>query len=82
MFLQQHPNVDINPRRPPPSDRRYYANGCWVVNFYHQKYKQYGKYPFGILTMIAYWAETQIFGGLLLFDRGESGLEVGQIRHG
>lgn len=46
------------------------------VKFYHRSYTLVKHYPFGILNVVGYWAETQVFGGVLLFDRGDSGLEV------
>lgn len=41
---------------------------CW--------YLYYGDYPFGTSDMAGYWAEDRIFGGVVLFERGESGKEV------
>lgn len=34
------------------------------------------QYPHGLADVAAYWAEDRIFGGVLLFDRGESGQEA------
>lgn len=33
-------------------------------------------YPNGLADVVGYWAEARIFGGVVLFDRGESELEV------
>lgn len=46
------------------------------VDFYHLSYREYEQYPFGLLNVVGYWAETQILGGVLIFDRGETGFEV------
>ena len=43
---------------------------------YHNFYVRFQNYPFGLLDVVGYWAETQLFGGVLLFDRGHSGYEV------
>lgn len=43
---------------------------------YHHDYIDYEQYPLGIADMVGYWAEYQIFGGVVLFDRGGSGKEV------
>ena len=37
----------------------------------------YHKYPFGLLDMIGYWMETQIFGGVILVEHDGSDCEVG-----
>ena len=50
----------------------------FYVDFYHTRYKRYEYYPLGLLSVVGYWAETQIFGGVLLFDHGDSDLEVCQ----
>ncbi len=71
-----HPDMNIMPSKPPrgyrppvhPTDRFY-------VDF-HDCYVQFEDYPFGLLDVIGYWAETQLFGGVLLIDRGYSGSEV------
>lgn len=44
--------------------------------FFNIHYRAYEQYPFGIADMAGYWAEDRIFGGVVLFDRGESGKEV------
>ncbi|KAJ4417539.1 hypothetical protein N0V82_006098 [Gnomoniopsis sp. IMI 355080] len=44
--------------------------------FFHSDYEQYELYPNGLAEAAGYWAEDQIFGGVVLFDRGESGVEA------
>lgn len=39
-------------------------------------YRFHEEYPHGLADVAAYWAEDRIFGGVFLFDRGESGTEV------
>lgn len=33
-------------------------------------------YPNGVADLAGYWAEDRIFGGVFVFDRGQSGTEV------
>jgi hypothetical protein len=40
------------------------------------RYDDPNQYPDGLADVAAYWAEDQIFGGIVLFDRGETGTEV------
>lgn len=42
----------------------------------HMDYRFYEQYPMGISDMVGYWAEYRIFGGVVLFDRGESEEEL------
>ncbi|KAK5662340.1 hypothetical protein OQA88_8249 [Cercophora sp. LCS_1] len=44
--------------------------------FYHNNYQDFDQYPNGLADLVGYWAEARIFGGVILFDRGESGTEV------
>ncbi|KAK7433028.1 hypothetical protein QQZ08_000501 [Neonectria magnoliae] len=55
--------------------------------FYHQAYRLKERYPNGIGDIVGYWAEIRILGGVVLFDRGQSGFECKDIylhsdRHG
>ena len=46
--------------------------GNWphlAVDLYHGDYLQYSDYPHGLLDAIGYWTETQIFGGVVIFDQ-------------
>lgn len=36
-------------------------------------YSMSGRYPHGSLDVVGYWAETYIFGGVVVFDRGQRG---------
>ncbi|KAF1988960.1 hypothetical protein K402DRAFT_11778 [Aulographum hederae CBS 113979] len=44
--------------------------------FVHAGYSNLEEYPNGVGDIVGYWVENQIFGGVVVFDRGESGTEV------
>lgn len=46
------------------------------TDLFHQGYGRHTKYPHGVASMVGYWAEWAIFGGVVLFHRGKSGKEV------
>lgn len=54
-------------------ERLYLPPYTW---FWHGEYTNSDEYPNGIADMVGYWTETQIFGGVVVFDRGESDEEV------
>lgn len=37
------------------------------------------QYPDGVADLVGYWAEDQIFGGVVLFERGSPEEEVGRL---
>ncbi|KAL2758159.1 hypothetical protein ACRALDRAFT_2119270 [Sodiomyces alcalophilus JCM 7366] len=39
--------------------------------FLHPAYDAFDQYPRGVADMVGYWAESRLFGGVVLFDRGE-----------
>ena len=43
---------------------------------FHPDYVHFDNYPRGLLDVVGYWAEAQVFGGVLLFDRSNSGSQV------
>lgn len=45
--------------------------------FAHGPYIAVDQYPNGAADTVGYWAEARIFGGVVVFDRGEDGSEVG-----
>lgn len=47
--------------------------------FYHVNYMDYEQYPHGLADVAGYWAEDRVFGGIAVFDRGESGIEVSAL---
>jgi hypothetical protein len=42
------------------------------TDFYHTEYRDWEQYPQGVADMVGYWAEFELFGGVVLFDRGDS----------
>lgn len=40
------------------------------------EYADAERYPEGVADVTGYWAENWIFGGVVVFSRGESGAEV------
>jgi hypothetical protein len=44
--------------------------------FSHLAFEEHTQYPEGIADVVGYWAENRILGGVVLFDRGESGNQV------
>jgi hypothetical protein len=44
--------------------------------FFHTSYTCFDQYPRGLVDVVGYWAEGQIFGGVVVFDRGETESEV------
>ncbi|KAK8165331.1 hypothetical protein BKA80DRAFT_81430 [Phyllosticta citrichinensis] len=47
--------------------------------FYHADYLHWSQYPQGIADCVGYWTENRILGGVVIFDRGESGLEYNDL---
>ncbi|KAK0392278.1 hypothetical protein NLU13_1774 [Sarocladium strictum] len=45
------------------------------THFLHASYTDSDMYPNGVADMAGYWAEDRIVGGVVLFDRGDSGHE-------
>lgn len=39
--------------------------------FAHGSYCEFERYPKGVADMVGYWAESRIFGGVVVFDRGD-----------
>ncbi|KAK1766304.1 hypothetical protein QBC33DRAFT_579124 [Phialemonium atrogriseum] len=40
--------------------------------FFHRFYERHEQYPMGVADVVGYWSEGRIFGGVVVFDRGES----------
>ncbi|OGM39285.1 hypothetical protein ABOM_012051 [Aspergillus bombycis] len=40
--------------------------------FCHSEYLDHDQYPLKVSDVVGYWAEKQVFGGTVLFDRGET----------
>ncbi|KAH6895895.1 hypothetical protein B0T10DRAFT_587445 [Thelonectria olida] len=46
------------------------------VAFFHRRFNFLQRYPNGLADVVGYWAEGKIFGGAIVFDRGETEQEV------
>ncbi|KAI1331896.1 hypothetical protein F5Y16DRAFT_359527 [Xylariaceae sp. FL0255] len=67
-------------QRKAAGDERYvYYDDQPPTAFYHRSYCDYEQYPRGVPDVVGYWAETKIFGGVVLFDRGKSETECNEI---
>ena len=60
---------------------QFYRSDRFHINFYHTNYQRFEDYPFGLLNVVGYWAEAQLFGGVVLFERAESDHEVQSMLH-
>lgn len=49
--------------------RRFYSDGKLPTLFIHKQYRDIEQYPNGAADIVGYWAEAEIFGGVVLFDR-------------
>ena len=81
VFASSHPNTQIKP--PKPREGHFWQfrqTDHFYVDFYHTGYRLFDRYPFGLLNVVGYWAEAELLGGVVLFERGESGSEVHLIR--
>lgn len=71
-----HPETDIVPEKPLGGHLRAFGGTEYFYVDFHNDYIHLEDYPFSLLDVVGYWAETQLFGGILLFDRRDSGSEV------
>jgi hypothetical protein len=51
----------------------------WPTDLMHDEYYYFQQYPKGVADVVGYWAEYHLFGGVVLFDRGESGKDVSMV---
>lgn len=47
--------------------------------FFVGRYAASDTYPNGVADVVGYWVEHHIFGGVVLFDRGESEQEASKV---
>lgn len=59
-----------------PRDMGRWDSYRYPTAFCHTFYTAVEQYPNGVADVVGYWAEARIFGGVMLFDRGESETEV------
>lgn len=77
LFRSFHSDTNIRPPEPPQGHfYQFRMTDHFYVDFYHTNYRLFDRYPFGLLSVVGYWAEAEIFGGVVLFERGESGSGV------
>lgn len=76
LYASSRKNVEIKPPWLPGGHSRLFdRTDEFFVNFYHTNYRLFEKYPFGLLDVVGYWAEAEIFGGVVLFEHeGSSGV--------
>ena len=77
LYASSHLDMDVKPPEPKGGwHNLFHATDGFYVDFYHVKYRRFQRYPFGLLNVVGYWAETQIFGGVLVFEHEEDGSGV------
>lgn len=77
IYASFHPDTNIMPPEPPEGHEwQFRMTDHFYVDFYHTNYRLFDNYPFGLLNVVGYWAEAAILGGVVLFERVESGSEV------
>ncbi|KAK4224907.1 hypothetical protein QBC38DRAFT_283397 [Podospora fimiseda] len=76
-----HKHSDYEKWRDEAQDRPLHDPSNWYrpyiapTPFYHRRYIDFDQYPNDIADIVGYWAEARIFGGVVVFNRGESGNE-------
>ncbi|KAJ3546444.1 hypothetical protein NM208_g1995 [Fusarium decemcellulare] len=63
------PTNELVAWRPSEENEDFYPNGYPPTLFWHPWYHDYDQYPEGVADIAGYWAESRIFGGVVLFDR-------------
>lgn len=72
IYASKHEDMDVNPPEPPGGHLpQFHHTDGYYVNFYHTEYKRFEDFPFGLLNVVGYWAETELFGGVVLSERSE-----------
>ena len=79
VYVTYHKDLDIRPPKPPEGHAyQFDLTDHFYVDFYHTNYKRFDDYPLGLMDVVGYWAETELLGGVALFEREKSGLAVRQ----
>lgn len=77
VYASHHEDLEIKPPMPPGGHHlRFHLTDDFYVKFYHTSYQRFDDYPFGLLSVVGYWAEAELFGGVVLLEREKSGLGV------
>ncbi|KAF6227183.1 hypothetical protein HO133_008625 [Letharia lupina] len=77
IYASFHPDTKIMP--PEPREGHFWqfrTTDHFYVDFYHTNYRRFQRYPFGLLNVVGYWAEAELFGGVVLFERVESSSKI------
>ncbi|KAK8030214.1 hypothetical protein PG993_011505 [Apiospora rasikravindrae] len=75
----RHKDDGVHDWKPPESDELYWEfhpSGPLPTMFQHAWYIDYDQYPEGVADMAAYWAESRIMGGVVLFDRRDPAADL------
>ncbi|TQW06614.1 hypothetical protein IF2G_06036 [Cordyceps javanica] len=72
----RHTQEEYERWRDEPRDRNRWDWYRAPTAFCHRSYLASEQYPNGIADVVGYWAEARIFGGVVVFDRGETDTEV------
>ena len=80
LYASFHPDTNIRPPEPLGGHLwQFHDSNHFYVDFYHTGYRVFEHYPFSLLNVVGYWAEAELFGGVVLFEHVESGSEVHSI---
>lgn len=63
LYTTSHPDINIYPK-----ERLFTQHSHYAADLYHWLHRLATRYPYGLADVIGYWAETQIFGGVVLFE--------------
>ncbi|KAH7174466.1 uncharacterized protein B0J16DRAFT_348674 [Fusarium flagelliforme] len=75
-----HPHHEYQKWVDEPRDTdKWDSNRRHPTPFCHRAYTNIDQYPNGAADTVGYWAEAKIFGGVLVFDRGESEIECKEL---
>ncbi|KAH6951521.1 hypothetical protein DER45DRAFT_510669 [Fusarium avenaceum] len=74
-----HKHIDFQKWIDEPRDMTRWDSFRHPSAFCHTFYTDVEQYPSGAADVTGYWAEAKIFGGVLLFDRGESETECKEL---
>ncbi|KAI5861491.1 hypothetical protein GGS23DRAFT_598272 [Durotheca rogersii] len=73
---RNHHHAEYDEWRDEPRDMSTWGSYRPPIAFTHGPYKAIEQYPHGLADVAAYWVEARIFGGIIVFDRGETEIEV------
>jgi hypothetical protein len=76
VYVNTQPGLRAKGQSPEP---RLAALEGWPTDFMHEAYYDLQQYPNIVADMVGYWAEYHLFGGVVLFDREESGTDVSSV---